>query len=324
MRTLHIAVAIAIVAASSVCARAQTFPNKPVTIVVPFAAGGPIDTLTRIVGERMKQTLGQPILIDNVGGAAGSIAAGRVARAAPDGYTLMTALWGTHVANAAIYNLTYDVEKDFEPVALISSNALLIVGRKALPANTLAELVAWLKANPGKASQGTSGAGSVGHIGGAFFQKETGTQFQFVPYRGLGPAMQDLMAGNIDLMFDTPATSLPQVAAGSIRAYAITSKTRLPAAADIPTVDEAGLPGLHISTWTAFFAPKGTPKAIVDMLSGAVSEALADPSVVRRLTDIGQEIFPRDQQTPQALAALQKAELAKWTPIIKAAGIRPE
>ena len=305
-------------------AQAQTFSGKPVTIVVPFAAGGPIDTLTRIMAERMKETLGQPVLVENTAGAAGSIAAGRVARATPDGTTLITALWGTHVANAAIYKLNYDVQKDFEPVALISSNPLLIVGKKGLPASNLTELVVWLKANPGKASQGTSGVGSVGHIGGVFFQNITGTQFQFVPYRGLGPAMQDLVAGNIDLIFDTPATSLPQVNAGTVRAYAVTAKSRLPVAPDILTVDEAGLPELHISTWTAFFAPKGTSKEVVTKLNAAATEALADPVVRRRLAEIGQDIYPREQQTPEALAALQKAELEKWTPIIKAAGINPE
>ena len=313
-----------IVALGVTAAEAQTFPNKPVTIVVPFAAGGPIDTLTRIMAERMKESLGQQVLVENTAGAAGSIAAGRVARATPDGTTLITALWGTHVVNAAIYKLNYDVQKDFEPVALISSNPLVIVSKKDLPAGNLIELVTWLKANPGKASQGTSGVGSAGHIGGAFFQNLTGTQFQFVPYRGLGPAMQDLVAGNIDLIFDTPATSLPQVKAGTINAYAITGKTRLPAAPGIPTVDEAGVPGLHISTWTAFFAPKGTPKEAVAKLSAAAMEALSDPVLRKRLAEIGQDIYPREQQTPDALAALQKADLEKWTPIIKATGIKAE
>jgi tripartite-type tricarboxylate transporter receptor subunit TctC len=317
-------VTLAALAFGIATAQAQSFPNKPITIVVPFAAGGPIDVLTRIMADHMKDTLGQPIIVENVGGAAGSIAAARVARSAPDGYTLITALWGTHVANAAIYSLSYDVQKDFEPVALLSSNALLIVGRKNLPANNLTELVAYLKANPDKATQGTSGVGSVGHVGGAFFQSVTGTKFQFVPYRGLAPAMQDLMAGNIDLMFDTPTSSIPQVKAGTIRAYAITADKRLAAAPDVPTTDEAGLKGLHISTWTAFFAPKGTPKEIVDPLSKAAMKALADPAVQKKLGEIGQVIYPPEQQTPQALAALQKAELEKWTPIIKAAGIKAE
>jgi tripartite-type tricarboxylate transporter receptor subunit TctC len=279
---------------------AQNFPTKPITIVVPFVAGGPIDTLTRILAEQMRESLGKPVLIENLGGAAGSLAAARVARAQPDGYTIMTAIWGTHVANKTIYNLSYDVQKDFTAVALISSNALLIVGRKDLPANNLKELIAWLKERNGKASQGNSGLGSIGHVGGAFFQSLTGTKFEFVPYRGLGPAMQDLLAGNIDMIFDTPMTSLPQVKAGTIRAFAITAPQRLAAAASVPTVDEASLPGFHVLTWTAFFAPAGTPPDTVDRLNRAVREALADPAVSRRIEDIGQDIYPASMQTPEA------------------------
>jgi tripartite-type tricarboxylate transporter receptor subunit TctC len=326
-KACFIAAMLATLAGSAVLtgsATAQTFPSKPITIVVPFAAGGPVDTTTRIMAERMKSSLGQSIVVENVTGAAGSIAAGRVARAAPDGYTLATGIWGTHVANGAIYSLQYDVQKDFEPVALLCVNPLLIVAKKDMPAKNLTELVGWLKANPDKASQGTSGVGSVGHIAGAFFQSVTGTRFAFVPYRGLGPAMQDLLAGTIDLMFDTPTTSLPHVKSGGLRAYAVTAKTRLPAAPDIPTVDEAGLPGMYASTWTAFFAPKGTPKEAVDKLNAAAKEALADPAVRKRLAEIGQEIYPVEQQSPEALAAFQQAEIAKWWPIIKAANIKGE
>jgi tripartite-type tricarboxylate transporter receptor subunit TctC len=233
----------------------------------------------------------------------------------------MTGIWGTHVANGAIYKLAYDVQKDFEPVALVSSNPLLIVSSKKTPAKDLAELIAWLKANPGKAIQGTSGVGSVGHLGGVFFQKMTGTQFGFAPYRGLAPAMQDLIAGNIDLMFDTPATSLPQVGSGTIRAYAVTGKTRIASAPSIPTVDEAGLPGLHVSTWTAFFAPKGTSKEVVAKLSAAALAALADPEVQKRLVQVGQDVYPREQQTPEVLAKLQDEEIKRWWPIIKDAKI---
>jgi tripartite-type tricarboxylate transporter receptor subunit TctC len=311
----------AILSAALIAPAAAQFPERPITVVVPFAAGGPIDTTTRIVADKMKDTLGQPIVVENVGGAAGSIAAGRVAKASPDGYTLMTGIWGTHVANGAIYKLSYDVQKDFEPVALVSSNPLLIVSSKKTPAEDLTELIAWLKANPGKATQGTSGIGSVGHLAGVFFQKMTGTQFGFAPYRGLAPAMQDLIAGNIDLMFDTPATSLPQVGSGTIRAYAVTSKTRIASAPSIPTVDEAGLPGLHVSTWTAFFAPKGTSKELVAKLSAAALAALADPEVQKRLVQVGQDVYPREQQTPEVLAKLQDEEIKRWWPIIKDAKI---
>ncbi|MCX7297084.1 MAG: tripartite tricarboxylate transporter substrate-binding protein [Hyphomicrobiales bacterium] len=305
-------------------ASAEEFPTRPITILVPFAAGGPIDTTTRIVADRMRESLGQTIIIENVGGAAGSLAAARVAKAMPDGYTLMTGIWGTHVANGAIYSLTYDLKADFAPVALLSSNPLLIVSSKKTPANNLQELIAWLKANPDKATQGTSGVGSVGHIGGLFFQKITGTKFQFVPYRGLAPAMQDLMAGNIDLMFDTPATSLPQVKAGNIRAYAVTSMSRIASAPDVPTVDEAGLPNLHISTWTAFFAPKGTPKEVVAKLSAAAMAALKEPNVQKRLAEVGQDIYPPEQQTAEYLAKLQDEEIKKWWPIIKDANIKAQ
>jgi tripartite-type tricarboxylate transporter receptor subunit TctC len=305
-------------------ATAQTYPSRPITIVVPFAAGGPIDTTTRIVTEKMKDQLGQTFIVENVTGAAGSLAAARVAKSAPDGYTLMTGIWNTHVANGAIYRLTYNVQTDFAPVALVSSNPLLIVSSKGTPANNLAELIAWLKNNPDKATQGTSGIGSVGHIGGIFFQKMTGTKFSFVPYRGLAPAIQDLTAGTIDLMFDTPATSLPQVQAGNIRAYAVTSPKRIASAPDIPTVDEAGLKDLYVTTWTGFFAPKGTPDEIVEKLGAAARQALADPDVQKKLAAVGQDVYPPDQQSAQALAKLQDDDIKKWWPIIKDANIKAE
>lgn len=305
-------------------ASADQFPSRQITVLVPFAAGGPIDTTTRIIADKMRESLGQPVLIENLGGAAGGLAAARVAKAAPDGYTLITGIWGTHVANGAIYKLSYDVQTDFAPVALLSSNPLLIVSSKKTPANNLRELVAWLKANPGRATQGTSGVGSVGHVGGVFFERMTGTKIQFVPYRGLAPAMTDLMAGNIDLMFDTPATSLPQVKAGNIRAFAVTSKNRIASAPDIPTVDEAGVPNLYISTWTAFFAPKGTPKEVIDKIGAAAIAALADPSVQKRLGEVGQDIYPPDQQSAAYLAKFQDDEIKKWWPIIKDANIKAE
>lgn len=305
-------------------ASAQTYPSRPINIVVPFSPGGPIDATTRLVTNKMKELLGQPFIVENLSGAAGSIATGKVVKSKPDGYTLLTGIWGTQVANAAIYKLPYDVEKDFEPISLISSNPLLIVARSNAPASDLKGFVAWLKANSGKASQGTSGVGSAGHVAGLLFQRETGTQYQFIPYRGLAPAMQDLLAGNIDLMFDTPATSLQHLTTGRIKAYAVTSSTRLASAPDIPTVDEAGFPSLHASSWTGFFAPKGTPPEVLQKLTTAVMTALADPVLRASLSAIGQEVFPLEQQGPKALAALQKADLQKWLPLIKSANVNPD
>ena len=270
----------------------------------------------------MRVSLGQAVVIENVGGAGGSIGVGRVARATPDGYTLDIGQWDTHVANGATFALSYDVVKDFEPIALLSSNPFLILAKKAVPADDLKGLVAWLKANPDKASQAIPTAGS--HVAGLLFQKETGTRFAFVPYRGGGPAMQDLVAGQIDLMIIQAAVALPQLRAGAIKAYAVTASSRFPAAPEIPSVDELGLPGIHISGWFALFAPKGTPAAVVSKLNAAVVEALADLNVRARLENLGQEIFPREQQTPAALAAYHKAEIERWWPIIKAANIKPE
>jgi tripartite-type tricarboxylate transporter receptor subunit TctC len=303
---------------------AQRFPSRPITIVVPFAAGGPIDTLARVMAERMRAPLGQPVVIENVTGAAGSIGVGRVARASPDGYTLVAGFWGTHVVNGATQALGYDVLNDFEPILLTSNNVQIIVGRRTLPANDLNGLVGWLKANPDMAAAGTAGGGSPQHVDGAFFQNATGTRFRFVPYRGGAPAMQDLVAGQIDLIFADQTTSLPQVRSGNIKAFAVTGKSRLAAAPDIPTVDEAGLPGFYCSVWNALFAPKGTPRDIVAKLNVAAVDALAEPAVRQRLADLGQQIVPRDEQTPEALAAFHKAEIEKWWPIIKAAGIRAE
>ena len=318
LASLTIAVALGIVAGAT----AQVYPSRPITIIVPYTAGGQGDTLTRILAEPKRASLGQPVIIDNVGGAAGRIGTGRVARAAPDGYTLGQGTFSTHVVSGAVHALDYDVLNDFEPIALIASGPQLIIARKTMPANDLKEFIAWLKANPDKASQGTTGAGGTSHLAGLLFQKQTGTRFQFVPYRG--SAMQDLVAGNIDLMIDQASNALPQVRNGSIKVYAVAAKTRMAAAPDIPTADEAGLPGFHISNWFAFWAPKATPKDVIAKLNAAFIAALADPTVRRRLTDLGLEISPREQQTPEALAAFQKAEIEKWWPIIRAAGIKAE
>ena len=299
-------------------APAQPYPSHPVTMIVPLAAGGPIDTIARIVAEGMRDSLGQSVIIENVTGASGSIGVGRVARAKPDGYTISLGYLGTHVFNGAALPLSYDLLNDFEPVSLLVCNPLLIVARKTMPAKDLRELIAWLKANPGKATEGTTGPGGSSHVAGIYFQKETGTRFQLVPYRGAAPIMQDLLAGRIDLMFDFAANSLPQVRFGTIKAYAVTAPSRLPAAPDIPTVDEAGLPGFYISAWEGVWVPKGTPKDVIGKLNAAIVAALADPSVRRQLAELGQDIYPRDQQTPEALGALQRAEIKKWWPIIKA------
>jgi tripartite-type tricarboxylate transporter receptor subunit TctC len=304
-------------------AQAQNFPSKPITIIVPFAAGGPTDVIARVIGERLRGTLGQTVVIENVTGGAGSIGVGRVVRAAPDGYTIGIGHWGTHVVNGATYTLQYDLLKDLAPVAMLASTPSLIVSKSTVPAKDLKELIAWLKANPGKAAQGSGGAGSAAHIHGVFLQQRTGTQFQHVPYRGAAPAMQDLVAGQIDLMIDQVPNSLPHARAGKIKAYAVTAKTRLEAGPDIPTVDEAGLPGFHTSVWHALWAPRATPGNIIAALNAAVVDALADPKVRQRLmADLSQHIPPRAEQTPEALAAFQKAEIEKWWPVIKAANIK--
>src|SRR4249920_3818544 len=323
-RFLHLAAGAAALPAVSRMASAQTYPTNPITMVVPYAAGGPTDTIARIMAERMRATLGQTIIVENVTGAAGTLGVGRVARAASDGYTICIGHWGTHVVNGAIYELQYHVLNDFEPVSLIAANPQLIVAKKAVPATNLPELIAWLKANAATATQGTAGHGSGSHVSGVYMQAITGTKFQFVPYRGAGPAMQDLVAGQIDIMIDQAANSLPQVRAGTVKAYAVTDKTRLAAAPDIPTVDEAGLPGLHISIWHALWMPKGTPKEIIAKLNAAIVDALADANVRKRLADLGQEIPPREDQNPQTLYAYHKAEIEKWWPILKEANIKGE
>ena len=305
-------------------AAAQSFPTHPLTMIVPFAPGGPTDTIGRIIAERMRAPLGQPVVIENVTGAGGSIGVGRVVRTAPDGYTISIGNSSSHVFNGAIYSLQYDLLNDLEPVALLCSQPLLIVAKKAMPADDLKGLIAWLKANPDKASQGTPGAGTAAHITGAFFQRQTGTRFAFVPYRGTGPAMQDLVAGQIDFMIDTPTNSLPHARNSAIKISAVTNPHRLDAAPDIPTVDEAGLPGFHFAFWQALWVPKDTPKDIVARLNAAVVETLADAGVRQKFAEQGQDVPTREQQTPQALGAFHKAEIEKWWPVVKAANIKAE
>jgi tripartite-type tricarboxylate transporter receptor subunit TctC len=321
---LQLAAGAAALPALSRLARAQAYPSRPITMVVPFPPGGPLDTVARITAEAMRVSLGQPVIIENVAGAAGSLGVGRVARAAGDGYTLSAGFVGTHVFNGATYTLQYDLLEDFEPISLIASNSWLIVAKKGMPANDLKDFIGWLKANPDKASQGTIGAGSPHHVAGIFFQKETGTRFQFVPYRGAAPAMQALVAGQIDMIIDSPTIAMPQVRAGNIKGYAVAAKSRLATAPDIPTVDEAGLPGFYVSSWSGLWAPKGTSKEVVAKLSTAVANGLADEAVRSRFTDIGMQVFPREQRTPEALRAHQKAEIDKWWPIIKEAGLKSE
>jgi tripartite-type tricarboxylate transporter receptor subunit TctC len=321
---LHLAAGAAALPAMSRVARAQTFPSRPITIIVPFAPGGATDVIARMISDPMRTSLGQPVIVENVSGGAGTIGVGRVARATPDGYTLGIGHWSTHVINGAIYPLQYDLLNDFEPISLISSNLHMIIARKSLAATNLKEFIGWLKANPDKVFAATGGAGSPQHIGGVLLQNATGARFQFVPYRGGAPAMQDLVAGQIDFMVDDPTNALPQLRSGTIKAYAVAAKSRLVQAPDIPTVDEAGLPDFYYSRWHALWAPKGTPKDVITKLNAAIVDALANSGVRARLTELAQEIYPRDRQTPEALGAFQKAEIEKWWPIIKAAGIKAE
>ena len=303
-------------------ASAQNYPSRPVTLIVPFSAGGPSDVMARILAERMKVALGETVLIENVTGAGGSIGTGRAVRSPPDGYTVSFGHLGTHVANGAIYKLSYDLVADLDPVVLLPSNTMIVVTKNAVPAKSLTELLSWLKARTEPAAAGTAGAGSGSHIAGLYFENITGIKLQYVPYRGTGPAMNDLVAGQIDLIVDQLSNSINQVRAGTIRGYAVTDTKRAESASDIPTADEAGLPGFHMTLWSGLWVPKGTPKEIIAKLNVAAVEALNDPGVRKQLENLGLQMPPKDQLSPQALGDWQKAEIAKWWPMIKAANVK--
>jgi tripartite-type tricarboxylate transporter receptor subunit TctC len=325
MRSHALAAFLALIGALSTAdIIAQPYPSRPVTIVVPFSAGGPTDVLARLLSDRMRKPLGQPVLVDNTTGAGGSIATGKVVRAAPDGYTVCIGHWGTHVVNGAYYSLPFDVLNDFAPVALIASNPQLIISKVAVPARDLKEVIAWINANQGKVLMGTGGVGGASHMAAIYFQNAINAKFQYVNYRGGAPALQAVLGGEVDLYVTQISNVAAQIKAGKVRAYAVTAPTRQAAAPEVPTVDEAGLPGLHTSVWHGTWLPKNTPREIVMKLNGAVVETLADPAVRQRFLELGQEIPPREQQTPEALFAFQKAEIDKWWPMIRAAGLKPE
>src|SRR3954454_7815171 len=319
MKKFAIAVALAFAALGTLTsAHAQPFPSRPITLIVPFPPGGSTDAAARIMAERMRPLLGQPIVVENVGGAGGSIGGGRVARSPADAYAFDIGQWDTHVGSI-IYKLDYDLEKDLEPIALISNNPQLLVARKDLPANNLAELVTWMKANPGKINFVNQNAAA--NVTGVLFENLTGQKVQFIPYRGAGPAMTDLISGTVDLLVVQGAVALPQIRGGKIKALANLSAKRSASMPDIPTADETGVPGLYMSGWFGFWAPKGTPKEVIAKLNAATVEALADPAIQKRFVELGLDVAPREQQTPEGLAAFQKAEIDRWWPIIKAAGI---
>ena len=325
MRKLLTAVIAALVClAPAGLAGAQNYPTRQITMIVPFPAGGATDTLARFLAEKLRAVLGQTVIIENIAGAAGTIGVGRAVRSPADGYTLSIGTSTTHMLTGGLYALQFDLLKDLEPVILIGSEPLLIVGKKSLPADDLKGLIAWLKANPDKASVGIAGVGAAGHLTGISLQKETGTKFQFVPYRGNGPAMQDLLAEQIDFMIEPSSNFKSLVAAGSVKPYAITGRTRLSSSPNIPTADEAGLAGFFASLWYGLWVPKNTPKDVIAKLNATMVQVLADPSVKERLTELGIEITPLPQQSPEALRAYQKAEAERWWPIIRAANLKGE
>jgi len=320
--TRRFVAAIVVMLAAASSALAQSYPSRPVTVIVPFAAGGPTDLVARVVADKMQAALGQPMVIENVAGAGGSIAAARVARAAADGYTLELGNNGSNLLVGALYDMPVDIVKDFAPIAELTDNPQIIVTRKTVPATNLKELLAWLAQNQKSVSVGI--AGPVAEVSVVNFETMTKTQFQLVPYRGAGPAIQDLIAGHIDLMVDQLSNSVPQIKADTVRAYALAAKTRSPAVPDVPTTDEAGLPGFYGALWHGLWAPKGTPADVIAKLNAAVKQALADPAVRQKLAAVGQQVVPLDRQTPEGLGAFQQAEMEKWFPIVKAAGMKGE
>ena len=322
MRKLLTAVAMAAACAMASGAAAQTFPSRQITIIVPFSAGGPTDTLARILGDRMKDALGQPIIVENVTGAGSTIGTTRAVQATPDGHTVILGNWTSHVGAGALYPVQWNILTDLEPVALLSASSLMIVGKTGLPANDAKELISWLKANPDKASAAIIGPGSGAHICALYFQEKTGTRFQFVPYRGGAPAMQDLVAGQIDLMCAEASQTLAHVRGGKMKAFAVMSQARYAPLPDVPTMEEVGVSGMQISFWHGLWAPKGTPKEAVAKINAAVVAAFEDPTVRKRITDLGQTIPPREQLTPAALGAYHKSEIDKWWPLIKGANIK--
>lgn len=308
----------------SIGAFAQGYPSRPIKMIAPLGVGGSTDVIGRIMAQGMSAVLGQSIIVENITGAGGTIGEGRVAHSEPDGYTIGIGQWGTNVATGAIYALQYDLLNDFEPIGLIADQPFFIVARKSMPANNLKEFIIWLRANENTATEGHSGVGSPSHVAGVLFQKEIGASLTMVPYRGAGEATQAILGEQIDMLLATPAVSVEQMRAGTLKAYAVTASSRILSAPDVPTTDEAGLPGFYFSFWHALWAPKGTPKEIIAKLNNALVKALEDPVTRKKLTDLAQDIYPREQQTPEALYKFQKAEIAKWWPIIKAAGIKAQ
>ena len=317
------AVLIAAIAATTT-AYADDYPSHPIIMVVPLAPGGSTDVLARITAQGMSKQLGQPVVVENTSGAGGTIGVTKAERSAPDGYTILFGQWGTNMANGAIYSLDFDLVKDFEPIALVATQPFMIDARKGVPANNLKELIAWLKENGDKTTEGNSGVGSPSHIAGILLQQTLGLKWQMVPYRSAGLSMQDLVAGNVDIALDAPAVVLPQFKAGTVKTFAAAATKRVSVMPDIPTTDEAGLPGFYFSFWHAMWAPKGTPKEIIAKLNKAAIAGLADPEIHQRMIDLAQEIYPPEKQTPEALLAFHQAEIAKWWPIIKAAGVKAE
>ena len=324
MRKLLVATACAVALAGMSPTLAADYPSRPITMVVPLSVGGSTDVVARIVAQGMGEALKQTVVVENTTGAGGTIGEGRVARAAPDGYTIAIGQWGTNVATGAIYKLPYDLMKDFEPIGLIATQPFFIVARKTMPANSLKELLAWLRENGDRTNVGNSGVGSPSHVSAILLEKAAGVKFTMVPFRGAGDSTTALLTGQIDVMLNTPALSVAQMKAGQIKVYAVTAKNRIAVAPDVPTTDEAGLPGFYFSFWHALWAPKGTPKEVIAKLNVALRTALASPSTKKRLVDLAQEIFPPAEQTPEALRKFQQAEIDKWWPIIKEAGIKAQ